>query len=432
VTFHAVSVVGLLLFLLLFGMPVGFALLVSGSIGLLWITDPETLLGVMEIAPYEEIASFSLSAIPMFILMAEFLTAGKFTESIFSAFHRWLGHLRGGLISATVGGGVMLAAISGSSSASAGTLSSAAYPEMKRLGYDDGFSTGALAIVGTPALLIPPSIGLILYGIMTETSVKSLLQAGILPGILTACGYLATIYWRIKLNPDIAPIAQVKFSRKDKLRSLGNTWPVIVLMLLIFVMIYGGIVTPTEAGASGALLACLLGIFKRTLDFSGLQSALVNAVRISAMIFAIIIGSSIFGVFLTLTGVAQDLILSIEQSGLPTALILLAVLALYILLGFFLDQLAIIILTLPLVFPLMSSLDFNAVWLGIIIVKTAEIGLVSPPMGLNVFIVSNITRVSPVTVFRGVLPFLLMDLVVLALLVIFPDITLYIPQSIAR
>jgi len=432
VTFHAVSVVGLLLFLLLFGMPVGFALLVSGSIGLLWITDPETLLGVMEIAPYEEIASFSLSAIPMFILMAEFLTAGKFTESIFSAFHRWLGHLRGGLISATVGGGVMLAAISGSSSASAGTLSSAAYPEMKRLGYDDGFSTGALAIVGTLALLIPPSIGLILYGIMTETSVKSLLLAGILPGILTACGYLATIYWRIKLNPDIAPIAQVKFSRKDKLRSLGNTWPVIVLMLLIFVMIYGGIVTPTEAGASGALLACLLGIFKRTLDFSGLQSALVNAVRISAMIFAIIIGSSIFGVFLTLTGVAQDLILSIEQSGLPTALILLAVLALYILLGFFLDQLAIIILTLPLVFPLMSSLDFNAVWLGIIIVKTAEIGLVSPPMGLNVFIVSNITRVSPVTVFRGVLPFLLMDLVVLALLVIFPDITLYIPQSIAR
>lgn len=431
-TFHAVSVVGLLLFLLLFGMPVGFALLVSGSIGLLWITDPETLLGVMEIAPYEEIASFSLSAIPMFILMAEFLTAGKFTESIFSAFHRWLGHLRGGLISATVGGGVMLAAISGSSSASAGTLSSAAYPEMKRLGYDDGFSTGALAIVGTLALLIPPSIGLILYGIMTETSVKSLLLAGILPGILTACGYLATIYWRIKLNPDIAPIAQVKFSRKDKLRSLGNTWPVIVLMLLIFVMIYGGIVTPTEAGASGALLACLLGIFKRTLDFSGLQSALVNAVRISAMIFAIIIGSSIFGVFLTLTGVAQDLILSIEQSGLPTALILLAVLALYILLGFFLDQLAIIILTLPLVFPLMSSLDFNAVWLGIIIVKTAEIGLVSPPMGLNVFIVSNITRVSPVTVFRGVLPFLLMDLVVLALLVIFPDITLYIPQSIAR
>jgi len=432
VTFHAVSVVGLLLFLLLFGMPVGFALLVSGSIGLLWITDPETLLGVMEIAPYEEIASFSLSAIPMFILMAEFLTAGKFTESIFSAFHRWLGHLRGGLISATVGGGVMLAAISGSSSASAGTLSSAAYPEMKRLGYDDGFSTGALAIVGTLALLIPPSIGLILYGIMTETSVKSLLLAGILPGILTACGYLATIYWRIKLNPDIAPIAQVKFSRKDKLRSLGNTWPVIVLMLLIFVMIYGGIVTPTEAGASGALLACLLGIFKRTLDFSSLQSALVNAARIGAMIFAIIIGSSIFGVFLTLTGVAQDLILSIEQSGLPTALILLAVLALYILLGFFLDQLAIIILTLPLVFPLMSSLDFNAVWLGIIIVKTAEIGLVSPPMGLNVFIVSNITRVSPVTVFRGVLPFLLMDLVVLALLVIFPDITLYIPQSIAR
>ncbi|MBU2647474.1 TRAP transporter large permease [bacterium] len=417
-----------LFFLLLNGMPVGFALLVSGSAGLLSVAGLPMLMGVLKSSPYEQAASFSLSTIPMFILMAELLTAGKVTRELFAACHSWLGRLRGGLSFASVTAGVMLAAISGSSSASAGTLAAAAYPEMKRYGYNEAFATGVVATVGTLAMMIPPSIGLVLYGIFTETSVSQLLLGGIVPGLMTAVGYAITIFVITRLKPNAAPAGVEVYTTRQKMKSLVPIWPVITLMVVMIGAIYSGIVTPTEAGAVGSLVALLLALIKRRMSWADFLNAMENATRNSAMIFMIIIGAMVFGVFLALTGSTQDLIVAIQESGMSKWWIFLAFLLMYVVLGFFLDQLAILILTLPLVFPIMMSLGFDPVWLGILFVKTAEIGLVSPPLGLNVYIVGAVTKVPVSTVFRGIMPFLIADFTVLFLIVLFPQLALYIPQ----
>jgi len=428
VTTTTLIVLFFLFFLLLNGMPVGFALLVSGSAGLLSVAGLPMLMGVLKSSPYEQAASFSLSTIPMFILMAELLTAGKVTRELFAACHSWLGRLRGGLSFASVTAGVMLAAISGSSSASAGTLAAAAYPEMKRYGYNEAFATGVVATVGTLAMMIPPSIGLVLYGIFTETSVSQLLLGGIVPGLMTAVGYAITIFVITRLKPNAAPAGVEVYTTRQKMKSLVPIWPVITLMVVMIGAIYSGIVTPTEAGAVGSLVALLLALIKRRMSWADFLNAMENATRNSAMIFMIIIGAMVFGVFLALTGSTQDLIVAIQESGMSKWWIFLAFLLMYVVLGFFLDQLAILILTLPLVFPIMMSLGFDPVWLGILFVKTAEIGLVSPPLGLNVYIVGAVTKVPVSTVFRGIMPFLIADFTVLFLIVLFPQLALYIPQ----
>ena len=427
-TITTVVILILLFLFLLNGMPVGFALLVSGSAGLLSVAGLPMLMGVLRSTPYEQAASFSLTTIPMFILMAELLTAGKVTRELFAACYSWLGRLRGGLSFASVTAGVLLAAISGSSSASAGTLASAAYPEMKRYGYDEAFATGVVATVGTLAMMIPPSIGLVLFGIFTETSVSQLLLGGIVPGLMTAAGYAITIFVITRLRPNAAPGGEETFTIKEKMKALVPIWPVVALMVVMIGAIYSGIVTPTEAGAVGSLVALLLALIKRRMSWSDFRTAMENATRNSAMIFMIVIGAMVFGVFMTLTGSTQDLIIAIQQSGMSKWWIFLAFLLMYVVLGFFLDQLAILILTLPLVFPIMMSLGFNPIWLGILFVKTAEVGLVSPPLGLNVYIVSAVTKVPVSTVFRGIMPFLIADFTVLGLIIFFPQLALYIPQ----
>ncbi len=426
-TVTALAIVMLLFLLLLNGMPVGFALLVSGSAGLLAVAGLPVVLGVLRSSPYEEAARYSLSTIPTFILMAELLTAGRVTRELFDACNKWVGHFRGGLSMASVTAGVLLAAISGSSSASAGTLAAAAFPEMRRYGYDEAFATGVVAVVGTLALMIPPSVGLVLYGVFTETSVGKLLLGGILPGLLTALGYALTIFVVTRLRPEAAPASGERYSVSEKLRAVLPIWPVLVLMVTMIGSIYSGVITPTEAGAIGALVAFLIAAFKGGMGWSGFRVALGNATRNSAMIFTIIIGAMVFGVFLTLTGTTQDLIAAIYESGMNRWMVFLAFILMYLVLGFFLDQLAILILTLPLTFPILIALQFDPVWLGIVLVKTAEIGLVSPPLGLNVFIVGSVTKVPVATVFRGTVPFLITDLVVLGLIIGFPALSLYIP-----
>jgi tripartite ATP-independent transporter DctM subunit len=298
---------------------------------------------------------------------------------------------------------------------------------MKRYGYDNAFATGVVATVGTLALMIPPSIGLVLFGIFTETSVSQLLLAGIVPGLMTAAGYAITIYAITRIRPQAAPAGKQIYTFREKMGSLIPIWPVVALMILMVGSIYTGVITPTEAGAVGSLAALLLAVIKRRMSGSDLKTSLTNATRNSAMIFIIIIGAMVFSVFLTLTGSTQDLIAAIHTSGMSRWWIFLAFILMYLILGFFLDQLAILILTLPLVFPIMMSLEFNPVWLGIVFVKTAEIGLVSPPLGLNVFIVGSVTNVPVGTVFRGIMPFLIADFIVLALIIIFPNLALYIP-----
>ncbi len=276
-------------------------------------------------------ASFTLSTLPMFILMAHFLTPGRFTRDMFGASYRRMGHLRGGIAYAAIAGGVMLSAISGSSTAAAGTLSSAAYPEMDRYGHAKSFSTATLAVVvGTLTIMIPPSLGLILYGVFTETSLGALLMAGILPGVVTALGYVLAINLIVRRNPAVAPR-------------------------------------------------------------SGTRAPLPRATRNSAMILAIIFCASVFGIFLTMTGVAQNLLRAIQTADIHPYLVLALVIPLLLIPGFFLDQLAVLVLTMPMTFPLLTGFGFDPVWFGVVFVKTSEIGLVSPPMGLNCFAVSSTT-----------------------------------------
>lgn len=419
----------LLLFLLLLNaMPVAFALMITGAVGVYFVAGVQPMAGLLQNAPYEHVASYTMSTIPMFILMAEFLTAGKFTRDLFTASNNWLGHFRGGVGFAAVAGGVMLAAISGSSTAAAGTLAGSAFPEMRRLGYNDSFSTGALAVIGTLAIMIPPSIGLVLYGVFTETSVGALLVAGFVPGALTALGYVITISMVVRLKPDTAPAVMSKLPIRERVQGLLPVWPVLVLMLGMVLGIYSGIITPTEVGAVGALAALIIGVVMRRIGFAEFSDALGRAVRNSAMILLIIGFSAVFGIFLTMTGVTQKIIMAVGAANIPPFAVLLLVLALLLILGFFLDQLAILVLTLPLIFPLLTNLGYDPIWMGIIFVKTAEIGLITPPMGLNAFVVSSTTGVPVAKVFKGVWPFVVTELILLAVLVAFPKITLLLPS----
>jgi tripartite ATP-independent transporter DctM subunit len=424
----AVGVTALLFLLLTIGLPVAFALLISGAIGLWLVGGYFPLAGVLKSAPYEDAASYTLSTIPMFILMAEFLTASAFTRDIFSAAHKWLAHRRGGLAYAAVAGGVMLAAVSGSSSAAAASLASAAYPEMRRYGYRDSFSTGCLAMIGTLAIMIPPSIGLALFGVLTETSVGKLLLAGFLPGVLTALGYVVAINFVVRIDPRAAPQTMPRYSWRERFLSMSTAWPVALLLVLVIVTIYAGIATPTEVGALGALGALGIGLVMRRMTWPLFAEAVRNATRNSTMILFIVAMAGVFGIFLTLTGAPQGLIGLIQSAGVERIYVLILILLVLLALGFFMDQLAILVLTVPITMPILLSLGYDPIWIGILYVKTAEIGLVTPPLGLNSFIVAATTKVPVGRVFSGIWPFVVVDLFVLAALVAFPEISLFLPQ----
>lgn len=423
----AMGITALLFFLLFNGMPVAFAMLTAGAIGIYLINGWEPMVGILTSGPYDHVASFTLSAVPMFVLLGEFLTAGKFTKDLFDSTNKWLGHFRGGLAYAAVCGGALLAAISGSTAAAAATLATSAYPSMKRYGYADSFSTGVIAVVGTLAIMIPPSLAFVLYGVFTETSVAKMLIAGLIPGGLTALGYGIAIYVTVRRNPELAPSAGIPAPLIERFRSLLGIWPVLLLMVLMLAGIYSGAVTPTEVGGVGALAALLIGLTMRRIKRSDFFHALKASSRSSGMVLAIIAGSAVFSVFLTMTGVTQDLIAYIQSSGIPRYGVLLALLVLLLVLGFFLDQLAILVLVLPLAFPLMTSLDFDPIWFGVIFVKTAEIGFITPPMGLNAFVVSGATGVPTSRVFKGIWPFVVIELVLLALLIAVPQLATWLP-----
>jgi tripartite ATP-independent transporter DctM subunit len=421
---------GLLLFLLVAGVPVAFSILISGVAGI-WLTvGSGPIAGVLAHTPYEHVASFTLSSVPLFILMAELLSAGRFTSDLFNISHRWLGHLRGGISYATVAGGVLLAAMSGSSTAAASTLASVAFPEMRRYNYDPRFSAALLSIVGTLAIMIPPSIGLILYGVFTETSVGRLLLAGFIPGALTAFGYALTIWFLVRRHPEYAPQTAARASSRERWGAIGAAWPVILLLLGMVFALYSGIITATEVGAVGALAALLVGLLMGRVGLAGIWTAAARAAQSSAMILTIVGFSAVIGVFMALNGTTNMLLNAIAESGLPSWAVLGLVLLLLLVLGFFLDQLAILILTLPVVFPLMTQLGYDPIWLGVIFVKTAEIGLITPPMGMNVFVVAGVTRMPVAEVFKGIWPFVLTELILLALLVMLPQLALWFPAMI--
>lgn len=422
----------LLLIFLATGMPVAFALGISGAIGLYMLGGTNLLFGILENTPYDTVAVFLFTTIPMFILMAELMTASRITKDIFYASNKWFGHLPGGLGIATVFAGAGLGAVSGSSTASAATLASSAVPEMKKYGYKTHFAMGVTSISGTLAIMIPPSITLILFGILTDTGVGALLIAGIIPGIITALGYIVTILIWVKSKPDVAPKSPSKPSVNERLHSLKPIWPMLILMTVVIGGIYTGIVTATEAGALGAFTTFIVALSMRRLKFKSTQNAFKRALRSTAMIMTIIFCAMIFGYFLTATQVTQNLISFVEASGVSRWIILAIIILLYLILGVFMDQAAILILTLPFTFPLILSLGFDPIWFGIIVTKTAEIGLVTPPVGLNVFVASGAAGVSTTEGFKGVTRFVITDIILLIILVIFPFLSTWLPNMMMK
>ncbi|MCL6612007.1 MAG: TRAP transporter large permease [Peptococcaceae bacterium] len=416
-----------LLFLMFAGMPVGFAMGVSGVAGLFLKGGPDAILSIMSNAPYRTAANYALSTVPMFIFMAEIVSRANIVREVFTAAEKWLGRIPGGLAIATVIASAGMGAMSGSSTASAACMSSIAIPEMRKAGYSMPVSAGVVTVAGTLAIMIPPSIPLVIYGIVTETSIGKLLIAGIIPGLLTTLIYsIGIITWN-KARPGIMPVGR-SFSWREKFESLRPLWAFLILGSIVIVSLYAGIATPTEAAAVGAFGAALISLLMRRVDLRGLYEAALATVKITTMIFTIIIGAMVCGYFFTLTQAAQNMIGYIAASQIPAWAIMGSLVILYLVLGCIMDQIAILLLTLPLTFPLVMNLGYDAIWFGIIVTKLAEIGLVTPPIGMNAYVVSATVKVPLHEVFSGTGVMLVFETLTLALLMAFPAIATWLPS----
>lgn len=424
----SVLVIGFLFALLAIGTPVGFALAIAGATGLLVTAGPVAVVGVLETTPFSVTNSYELIAIPMFILMAELVVASGIADGLFHAMSVWIGRVRGGLAVATALAGAGFGAISGSSTAAAAALSATSIPAMMRAGYEPRFSCGVVAISGTLAMLIPPSIALVLYGIIAEVSIADLLIGGVIPGLLVTFAIIATVYVLIWRDPEIAPATR-SYSWGEKLAAVREVGPMLALLLIVTGVIYLGIATPTEAAALGAFGALVLTAMVGKLTWPTLVAVLTRAARATCMILMIVIGASIFGFFLTLTQVTQSTVSFVTSLDVSPYVVMALIIGIYIILGCFMDQLAILILTVPIAVPAIKALGFDPVWFGVIVVVTAEVGMITPPLGLNVFVVSRYSGRPLAEIFSGIAPHVVAHIIVIGLLVAFPALVLWLPGT---
>lgn len=419
-----------LLALLATGLPVAFATGVAGMIGLYLLGGETVVWGVLSTTPLSSASQYEFLSIPMFILMAEIVIVSRIADELFDTMTIWTGRTRGGLAIATAFAGAGFGAISGSSTAGAATLASTSLPAMIKNGYEPKMASGVVAISGTLAMLIPPSMAAILYGLVAGQSIGALLIAGIVPGIFVTLTIALTVMFLVWRDPSRAPLGR-SYGWREKIVSLRFTGAMILLMLMVTGVIYLGVATPTEAACLGAFGAILVALARRRLTLRTFGKALVGAARTSAMIGLIIIGAHVFGYALTLTQTTQQLVAWVGGLDLNPYLVMALILALYIVLGLFLDQIAILILTVPIVLPVVMALGFDPIWFGIVLILTAEIGMVTPPMGMNVFVVAKYTGRPTEEVFAGVFPHVVAHILLIALLVIFPGIVLWLPQTMA-
>ncbi|SFN72352.1 TRAP transporter, DctM subunit [Pseudonocardia ammonioxydans] len=418
----------LLLVLLLLRVPVGFAIGLSGLVGLISYGGLPVLAGFLETVPHSAIASHSLAPIPLFILMAQFVLLSGVASELFDAARVWVGRLPAGLGVGTTVSGAAFAAVSGSSTAAAATLAATSIPEMEDRGYDGRLANGLVAVVGTLAAMVPPSIILVFYAILAEASVGKVLLAGFLPGLLVTLAIIATTLLLVRRNPDLAPRGEAH-PIAVKVRTLTAVGPVLLLFALVVGGIYFGLATPTEAAALGALGAFGLCAARRRLTLAGIRAALGATLASSAMILLIIMAAFLLGYFLTLTRVTQGLVDTIGGLAAPPTVVFLLIAVVYLVLGAFMDQIAILALTVPIVLPVVEELGFDPIWFGVMVVLLAEIGLVTPPLGLNVFIVARATGRPPEQIFRAVVPYIAAMLLLVLLFTAFPQIVLWIPET---
>ncbi|MEP3330380.1 TRAP transporter large permease [Sedimentitalea sp.] len=424
----ALTIFLLLLVLLAAGAPVGIAMIIAGSIGLYWIAGPNAVYGILASTPHDVAATFEFSVIPMFLLMAAFVMRSGIAEDLFRAAAAWCGRVPGGLGMATALSGAGFGAICGSSTAAAVTLSSTSLPAMMKHGYNPRMAAGVVSISGTLSMLIPPSIAMVIYGLLADVNIAKLLIAGIVPAIFVTCTIMATTYVLAKRNPSHAPLAE-RVTLREKFRLLTKVGPIVLLFLSVTGVIYSGIATPTEASSVGALIAGLLYFLRARRTPSEVYDVLVSTARASCMIGVILLGAHVFSTFFALTQVTQGLITWIGSLDIPPWSIVIVLALIYLALGCFMDQLAILVLTVPIVAPLIDSLGYDLIWWGVVMIIVAEVGLVTPPLGLNCFIVAKYSSTPLAQVFSGTFPHVLAHLIVIAVLLLFPAITLWLPNQ---
>jgi C4-dicarboxylate transporter, DctM subunit len=414
--------------LMLLRVPVGMAMGLVGVTGFGYLTGFAPAMKLVSQTTMRTVTDYAFGVIPMFLLMGAFVSVSGISRELFRAANTFVGHWRGGLGIATIAACGGFAAISGSSVATAATFSAVAYPEMRRFNYPQSFATGVIAVGGTLGAMLPPSTVLAVYGIITQQDIGKLFIAGILPGLLAIMMHMLTILIIGYVRPGFLP-AGPRSSWRERAKAIGDVWSPLLLFLLVIGGLYGGFFIPTEAGAVGAVGAFAIGVLRGKLSGAGILQALLQATRTAAAVFTVLIGALCFGYFLTITQTPQHVTEFLTGLGVGRYGILGLILLMYLGLGCLMDAMAMIILTVPIVFPVVTALGFDPIWFGVVIVMTVELGLIHPPVGMNVFVIKSVIKdVSMATIFAGVLPFVATDLIRLAILVAFPALATWLPQ----
>ncbi len=426
-----VGIIGLggLFFLLAFRTPVAIAMMVIGVIGIWVLNGWQASMSTLVDESFVIASTYELIVIPLFVLMGNFATISGMSADLYRAAYAWVGHWRGGLASATIASCAGFAALSGSSVASAVTMGRVSLPEMRRYNYDNRLATGCIAAGGTLGILIPPSTGFVIYAILTEESIGRLFLAGVLPGLLLTVLFMVSIYIQTRINPTLGP-AGPRTNLPGRVKALVDAGAMIGIVVIVIGGIYGGIFTPTEAAGVGAFLAFVLALIRRKVNYKAMSTVLLQTIRTSALAFLILIGAHIFNPFLALTQIPGDLAELLAGLELPRYVIMLILMAAYIVLGTFLEGFAMLVLTLPIVHPLILALGYDPIWFGVIMVIVLEMGLISPPVGVNVFVVKGVAEDVPLKqIFSGIIPFWIAMAICLIILLIFPQIALFLPNT---
>lgn len=422
--------IGAVVVLILMRLPVGIVLALVSFVGIAFVTNLNAALGMLRAVPYQFIANWSFSAVPMFLLMGFVASNAGLTSGLFRMMRLMLHRVPGGLACATVGASALFAAASGSSVATAAGMGRIAIPEMRKAGYDVGLATGCVAAAGTLGSLIPPSVIMVIYGVFTQAPIGKLFMAGFIPGILTALIYIVMIMVRVKVNPSLAPSTKTELAPGETWAAIRESWPLPILVGGVIGGIYAGIMTPTEAGAVGAALATVIAISRGTFSVNMMMTALKETALGTSSLFVIAMGASMFTTFMGLAGLPNAIAATVLSFGTDPLILVLVIAVLYLILGMFIDSLGIMLLTLPILIPLLNGANIDMIWFGILAVKLLEIGMISPPFGMNVFVIHSMMRgsVQMTTAFKGVMWFISMEMVVLFLLIAFPQISLFLPS----
>lgn len=423
----------LLVFLLFLGMPIAFVMMLVGFIGIGYLASISAALPVIANTVYETASFYPYTIIPLFILMGGFAGNAGITRELYQTFDKWFRRLPGGLGIATIASCAFFAALSGSSVAASAAMGNIAIPEMRRFKYAPKLAVGAVAAGGTLSFLIPPSLGFVVYGMLTEQSIGKLLISGIIPGILLSLAFIVVIIFQVKMNPALAPATPGEVSFKEKILAFSGIWETLLVFFIVMGGIYLGFINPTEAGAIGATALLIIILLKKRLTLKNFSASLFEASRISVLVLFLVAGANVFSYFLALSTIPMAV--SSWMAGLEVSryVIFAIIILIYMMLGCFLDAISMMVLTMPVIFPVIKALGFDPIWFGVVCVIMMEAGLITPPVGLNVYTLAGVVKDVPMqTIFRGAAPFLLSMMAVVILITLFPKIALFLPNMMGR